>query len=263
MTKAGTGRAIAVFSLLLMTMGAAAGQSHNQSGPQLYNMSFDTWSKSKGAWNLYPLKTKKSERVWDSANHGLSLLGINGTMPEYEHVAVKGEGKAAAKIVSKKVVWAFVAGNLYTGRFVKIVNFAGAELEFGVPFKGRPTSLCGYYDYRPSKVNFAKSPHEDMKGKMDVGRIEVILTDWSAPYNITTNYERFIDGATDPHVIGRAVIELKKATNGYVYFEVPIEYRDDRTPTYVDITATPSRYGEFFTGGSGSTLYVDEFEFKY
>ena len=263
MTKAGTERAIAVFLLLLMTMGAAAGQSHNQSGPQLYNMSFDTWSKSKGAWNLYPLDAKKSERVWDSANHGLSLLGINGTMPEYEHVAVKGVGKAYAKIVSKKVVLSFVAVNPYTGNFVKIVNFAGAELEFGVPFKGRPKALCGYYDYRPSKVNFAKAPHAAMKGKSDIGRIEVILTDWTGPYNITTNYERFIDGATDPHVIGRAVIELKKATNGYVYFEVPIEYRDDRTPTYVDITATPSRYGEFFTGGSGSTLYVDEFEFKY
>ena len=108
---------------------------------QLYNMDFDSWSKSSGAWNLYAKGAPASDRVWDTANHGLSLLGINGTMPEYRHVAVAGEGKAAVKIVSKKVLWAFVAGNLYTGRFGKIVNFAGAELFFGTAAVYRSSAL--------------------------------------------------------------------------------------------------------------------------
>ncbi|MCR5017838.1 MAG: hypothetical protein K6A64_03485, partial [Bacteroidales bacterium] len=48
---------------------------------QVYNMSFDTWSKSSGAWNLYAKDAKSSQKIWDTANKGLSLLGINGTTP--------------------------------------------------------------------------------------------------------------------------------------------------------------------------------------
>ena len=245
-----------ILSLALL----GAGSIHAQ---QLYNMSFDTWSKSSGAWNLYAKDAPPDRQVWDTANHGLSLLGINGTSPEYKHVAVPGKGKAAAKIESKKVLWAFVAGNLYTGSFGRIVNFAGAELNFGVPFRARPKSLSGYVHYIPKPVNYAREPYLDRKGKPDTGRIEVILTDWDKPYNIVTNYEEFIDGATDPHVIGRAVLDLDKDTGGYVHFDIPIEYRSGEMPKYVVITVAASKLGAYFTGGSGSTVYVDEFQFHY
>ena len=230
---------------------------------QVYNMSFDTWSKSSGAWNLYAKDAPAARKVWDTANHGLSLLGINGTTPEYDHVAVAGKGKAAARIESKKVLWAFVAGNLYTGSFGRIVNFAGAELNFGVPFHARPKSLSGYVHYIPQRINYAKEPYLHLKGKMDTGRIEVILTDWDKPYHIVTNDEEFIDGATDPHVIGRAVMVLDKDTGGYVHFDIPFEYRSDKTPSYVVIIVATSQLGDYFTGGSGSTAYVDEFRFLY
>ena len=230
---------------------------------QLYNMDFDSWSKSSGAWNLYAKDAPAVDRVWDTANHGLSLLGINGTVPEYKHVAVEGEGKAAVKIVSKKVLWAFVAGNLYTGRFGKIVNFAGAELFFGVPFHARPKSLSGYVHYIPKKIDYAKEPYLGLKGKRDTGYVEVILTDWDKPYHIITNNEEFIDGATDPHVIGRAVLELDKDTGGYIHFDIPIKYRNGKTPKYVVVTAASSKLGASFTGADGSTLYLDEFQFNY
>ncbi len=241
----------------------AAANVGAQNGPQIYNMSFDTWSKSSGAWNLYPADAIAGEKVWDTANHGLSLLGINGTVPEYKHVAIPGEGKAAAKIISKKVIWAFVAGNLYTGRFGKIVKLSGAELNFGIPFTARPKSLSGYLHYIPATIDYAREPMLDMKGKTDIGWIEVILTDWDKPYHIVTNYEKFIDGATDPHVIGRAVIDVTRDTGGYIPFEIPFQYRNNKTPKFVVISMASSKYGAYFTGGSGSILYVDEFQFNY
>lgn len=244
---------ISVVALLL------AASMHAQ---QVYNMGFDVWSKSSGAWNLYPKDASASRRVWDTANKGLSLLGINGTTPEYDHVAVAGEGKAAAKIVSRKVVWAFVAGNLYTGRFVRIVNYSGAELDFGVPFTARPKSLSGYVHYIPHKVDYAKEPYLGKKGKLDEGYVEVILTDWDGPDKVVTN-DGFLDGEHDPHVIGRAILVLPRDTGGYIPFEIPIEYKNGKTPKYVVITAASSRYGAYFTGGTGSTLYVDEFRFNY
>ena len=230
---------------------------------QLYNMSFDDWSKSSGAWNAYKADFPSSGRIWDTANHGLSLLGINGTVPEYEHVAVPGKGKAAAKIVSRKVVWEFVAGNLYTGRFDHIVRFKGAELFFGVPFTHRPKSMSGYCHYIPGIVNCAREPYLSMKGKKDFGRIEVILTDWKKPYRIVTCDEEFIDGATDPHVIGRAVLNLTEDTGGYIKFDIEFEYRSDATPSYAVITAASSELGAYFTGSSKSVLYIDEFKFNY
>ena len=228
---------------------------------QLYNMGFDTWSKQGGVWYPYAKDAPDSRKVWDSANKGLSLLGVNSTVPEYKHTAVA--GKAAAKVQSRKVLWAFVAGNLFTGRFIRVVEMSGAEMEFGAPFSGRPKTLSGFFHYLPATINYAQAPYKHLKGKQDVGRIEVILTDWTEPQHIDTTKEPFIDAEKNPHVVGRAVLDLKDATDGYVPFEIPIEYRNGKTPKYAFIYVTPSRYGAFFTGGSGSTLYVDEFRFNY
>ena len=228
---------------------------------QLYNMGFDTWSKQGGVWYPYAKDASETRKVWDSANKGLSLLGVNTTVPEYKHVAAS--GKAAAKVQSKKVLWAFVAGNLFTGRFIRVVEMSGAEMDMGVPFSGRPKSLSGFYHYLPQTINYAQAPYKSMKGKPDVGRIEVVLTDWAEPHHIDTTKEPFIDADKDPHLVGRAVLDLDSATDGYVPFDIPIEYRNGKTPKYAFIYVTSSRYGAFFTGGSGSTLYVDEFRFNY
>ena len=39
-----------------------------QGGPQIFNMSFDSWSKSGGAWYPNPKGASGARRVWDSAN---------------------------------------------------------------------------------------------------------------------------------------------------------------------------------------------------
>ena len=50
----------------------------------------------------------------------------------------------------------------------------------------------------------------------------------------------------------------------YKEFTIELEYRDtERKPTYVLIVATASKYADYFTGGNGSTLYIDEFEFLF
>lgn len=234
-----------------------------QGGPQLYNMSFDNWSKSGGVWRLYAKDATAAERVWDSANPGLAKLGMNSTTPEYEHVAVAGEGKAAARIESKKVPFAFVAGNVFSGKYVRLVELSGVETQIGAPFTARPKALAGYYHYKPGKINNADDAHQSMKGQSDQALIEVLLMDWDKPYKQISNENGFIDSDKDPHIIGRARVVVSKATGGYVHFEVPFEYRSGKTPRYLSFAITSSRYGGFGTGASGSVLYVDEFEFKY
>ena len=229
---------------------------------QLYNMGFDVWSKQGLSWNPFPKGASEEQRVWDSVNRGMKVLGINTTTPEYEHVAVPGPGKAAAKIVSRKITWAFAAGSLFTGHFIRVVNFSGIEMDSGTPFTGRPRSMSGYYHYLPGTINHAKDPYLSKKGQTDIGQIEVALYDWPQGLRFVTNDGHY-DPESDPHLIGRGVLILTKATDGYVHFEIPIEYRRDATPTYVGINVLSSALGEYFTGSSNSILYVDEFQFNY
>ncbi len=234
-----------------------------QGGPQLYNMNFDSWNKSGGVWWLYEKDAPAARKIWDTANPGLAKLGINSTTPEYDHVAVSGPGKAAARIESRKVPFAFVAGNVFSGKFVRLVDLAGVETCLGVPFTARPKGLSGYYHYQPRTVNHTDRDHEAMKGKTDQALIEVLLMDWDKPYRQVSTENGFLDSDTDPHIIGRARVIVSRSTSGYVHFEVPFEYRSSKAPRYVTVAITSSRYGGFGTGATGSVLYVDEFEFKY
>ena len=249
--------------ILSVLFAAALTMDVEESAQQLPNLNFDTWSKSGGAWNLMKKDTPEEERVWDTANRGTCIIGINGTKPEYEHVAISGPGKAAVKMESHKAFGKFIAGNLYTGKYLRTVNLKGAEMDFGTPFSARPKSLCGYVHYIPATVTSVQKPFLDLKGSKDVCRIEIVLADWDKPLNYNTTKDPMPDYSSDPHVIGWGYLDLTEDTGGYIPIDIPIVYRSDRTPTYIHITLTSSKNGAFFTGGAGSTLYADEFRLTY
>ena len=253
--------------LILLVLGAlfscAALNAQDGKGPQLYNMGFDHWSKKGGEWRLWANDDPASRQIWGTANKGLSLLGVNGTMPESDFVAVKGPGKNAVKMRSINVLWAFAAGSLFTGSFLRLEGTSGAAITNGAPFNGRPAALEGYYCYQPAKINYAREPHLDKKGKRDIGHIEILLTDWEEPFEISISKKTFIDLKNDPHIIAYSDLKLTSYDSSYVHFSIPIHYRNGRTPKYAVIVATPSIYGGYFTGGNGSVLYLDEFSFVY
>ena len=73
-----------------------------------------------------------------------------------------------------------------------------------------------------------------------------------------------MDIEKDEHIIAHALLETDVPTDGYEPFELELVYRDKtRTPKYVVISACASYLGDYFTGGVGSLMYVDEFEFVY
>lgn len=230
---------------------------------QIYNMNFDRWHKDSGTWYPYPEKATAQQKVWDSANKGLSIIRANTTNPENEHLAPGRNDGSAAKIQSRSVFGIFVAGNLFTGVFHKTSGTSGAVMTFGTPFTGRPKSLSGWYHYKPGTVNYTKAPHKDKEGKTDEGSIDVSLLNCKSLSTIDTAKEKFVEAEKNPDCVGFGKLILKEDTKGYIKFELPIEYKNDKTPTHVVIVATPSRFGEFFTGSSDSVLYVDEWQFNY
>lgn len=238
--------------------------SFAQGGPQLYNMSFDEWSKDGSTWYPRPDNATPSKRVWDTGNKGTKIVGKSITVPEEEFVAVKGPGKKAAKLMSQDLKISFAPGGLYTGEFLRLVGM-GAALSWGIPFTARPKSLHGYYHYTPQVISSARAPYKDKKGQMDNGRIYVVLADWDDKFIVRTTTDTFIDEIGDGHIIGFASLPITEASprGQYEEFNLEIEYRSDRTPKYVVIVCSASRWGDYFTGGDGSVLYLDEFSFVY
>lgn len=241
-----------------------------ESAVQLHNMSFDSWysddpASDKAAW--FPDLDLNANYIWDSANKGTASLGYVPTKPERSDLAVSGEGKAAARLETMQVnilgIKKLAAGNIYTGKFGKVAG-VGAELDWGVPFASRPQSLKGYYKYSPKAIDMAEGPYSDKLGNADRCQIQVLLTDWAEPFRINTSEGRFVDVDNDPGIIAHARFETDMETEGYEEFILELEYRDlCRIPKYVVISACASSLGDYFTGGVGSVLYVDEFEFIY
>lgn len=223
---------------------------------QLPNMGFDAWVKENDVW--YPA-TSSSDLFWDSANKAAAIMGVSPTNQETSFV-VKG---SAAKLVSSSVIGVMAAGNLYTGYFVERVG-TNAKVSFGRPYTCRPLKLHGYYNYKPVTVDKTKDPYTSMSGQLDQCQIYVMLTDWSAPYVVDSGQKNFINPDTDQGVI--AYGQLTEGTNtgdAYKEFTIDLQYKNDRKPTHVVVVCCSSKYGDYFTGGIGSTLYVDEFSFIF
>lgn len=226
---------------------------------QLPNFSFDNWYKDGKNW--YANADMGDNYFWDSGNKGANTLSeVNPTSPE-ETFVVSGK---AVRMESKYVILAFAGGNIYSGSFGSVSGL-GASINFGRPYTSRPSALHGWYSYAPKAIDKVKAPYEDLKGTMDVGKIYVALTDWSSPFNVNTNTGTFFIPDEDPAVIAYGELEIPENSNGeYKEFTINLEYRDlERRPTHVLVVATASKYADYFTGGVGSVMYIDEFEFLF
>lgn len=236
-----------------------------EAAEQLLNMSFDVWTKDgKNYFANSTAKNTDANFIWDSGNKGATMGGSSTTTPT-DDVAVSGDGKQAARMESKSVFGNLAAGSIFTGKFVKAVLSPkiGGQLDFGVPYSCRPLQLKGYYNYAPVAIDVAKGDYANLKGTNDACQIYVLLADWDAPFSVNTATETFIDFENDSHIIAMGRLEDNTNTGGYKQFTIDLEYRNNRTPKYVVVVAAASKYGDYFTGGVGSVLMVDEFEFVF
>ncbi len=219
--------------------------------PTIHNLSFDNWSNS----DKYPNASGYS--IWDSAN---STGVTTTTTPTTD--AVKGKA-ARLESVSAMGMGIMAAGNIFTGEFLEVVGF-GARLSWGIPFTGKPLALRGYYKYSPVTINKVKDPYKDLKGQMDQCQILICLTDWNSPFEINTDEKQFVDFDNDSGIIAFAQFNTSESSSQYQKFTLPLVYRDNtRIPKYLILAGASSRYGDYFTGGIGSTLFIDEFELVY
>ncbi len=223
--------------------------------PTVPNLNFDSWYKDGDAWMP---NSSSSNHVWDSANKGTASFGVVPTVPEESDVVA---GKAA-RLTGSTAMGQFAAGNIYIGKFAK-VSGVGAEIDWGYGFNGKPLALKGYYKYNPQPINKTQAPYNDMNGQTDICSIEIYLVNWTSQFHINTSKKQFLS-KDDPSIIGYGAMYSNVNDSAYKSFTIPIQYRrTNETPTYIVIACSASRYADYFTGGIGSMLKIDEFELVY
>ena len=231
----------------------------------LTNGSFDQWHKAGKVWNPW---ADGATPFWDSGNDGASTLGESNTQPSSDVAPGAADGTFSAKLESKFVgigtIGKFAAGNLFVGEF-KQVDGTNGILDFGKPFTARPTRLKGYYKFTTAPINYASTEYQSLKGLPDTCSIYIALGDWDSPIEIRTNPKnpKFFD-INDKNIIAYAEFYSGTSVTEYTPIELTLNYRaTNRVPTYLVLVCSASKYGDFFTGGAGSVLYVDEFTLEY
>lgn len=226
------------------------------------NAGFENWHKSDKVLLVYG---EGEEMWWDTGNHGSATLNVNVTTQD---TAIKNSGASSIKMASQFVslfgtIGKFAAGNVFAGSYVGTDGTNGI-LDFGRPISSRPSQLKGYYKYIAGEVDYSETDELPV-GATDKGNIYIAIGDWTAPVRITTK-DKNIFNKDDEHIIGfgEIVPDANTPGDGLIPFTIDIDYRSyDRIPTYIVIVASASYYGDFFTGSSSSTLWLDDLELVY
>lgn len=227
-----------------------------ESMEQVPYMNFDSWYMSGKA--VCP--GVDGITVWDTGNKGGASFGFNPTTEEKTDV----KSGSAARLASVYAAVKFAAGSIYTGTFGGLDGL-NAKLNFGIPYTCRPTTLTGYYKYVPGVIDRVKEPYEYLSGRTDSCHIYIALCDWTEPFQANSKTSTFVDYSEhNTTILAYGELKTSRKTDQYEKFTIDIKYRDtERKPKYIVIVATSSKYGDYFSGSTGSVLLIDEFELGF
>lgn len=230
---------------------------------EIPNMNFDMWHMDGKVWDPWG---EGEAPFWDTGNSGAVTLGDSNSVPCEE--TCDGKPGYSAKLQTRfagiAAVGKLAAGNLFTGEFLRVDGTNGI-LNFGREFSGRPTKLKGYYKYKSTAIDYTNKDLAHMKGQKDTGTIYIALTDWNAPLEIRTNPKnpQYFD-KNAPEIIGFGELILDKDVEEFTEFTIDIKYKStNRKPKYILIVCSASRYGDYFTGGAGTVMTVDNFKLEW
>lgn len=224
----------------------------------LENGKLENWSQDGKVWNP---NAADADPFWGTGNPGAASFIGNLTEPTDESISGK-----AALLETKNAVIKLGAGNLFTGDFQ--LDGLNGLLHFGRPFSSFPTALRLYYKYTSTTINMIGDNAGDLaslKGEPDMCQIYIALSDKSEPYEIRNNpSNRHLFDPDDSNIIAYGEFTSNQSTSSYKQIEIPLEYRyTNRTPKYIIIVASSSKYGDYYIGGVGSKLWLDEMELVY
>lgn len=255
-------------------------------GDKIPNGDMSGWSTterlnlmSKPVAVAYP-NAEGDEAFWDCGNNGITTTLCTSTEEK------AGTAVPAAKLASK-YMFVLAAGNLFTGDF-SYASMTGT-VDFGRKYAwtARPSALKLKYTATVGLIDQVRSNGDVVEGVAkndpDNARIFVAIVDWTKPRQVVSNMNN-TTGAWDP-VKGPDVASEEGKIIGYGSLLIPASASDAADAAlkdtelqiyWYDKTAKPAEgnyslviscacnaYGDFFTGCSKNTMYVDDFEWVY
>lgn len=231
---------------------------------ELPNGSLDSWSEGalQASGNKYYIPNAEGEDFWGTGNSATALYKTNVTSPTSDSYS----GQAAELKSQNALNVKMAAGNLFTGTFER--KGMDGELLFGREFTSFPTGLRFYYKYttapmQTTGVSTVLTPEvEKIVGQPDSCHVYIALAD--KPYEVRTNpQDRQLFDKTDAGIIAYGEFVSAKNVSSYEPHTIDLVYRDYRTPKYLIIVCSSSKYGDYYLAGEGSTLWLDEMELIY
>lgn len=234
------------------------------------NASLEEWSKLSSNSKVLIPGAGGSVSFWDTGNHGSATMSKLITQSSS---AMTHSGSFAAELKSQFVgigtIGKMAAGNLFAGTYDKTDGTNG-ELTFGRQYDGsHPSSLKVWVNYRPGKAVKNKGADSSYigEGQLDKGQIYVALS--TEPVKIRTKDASKLFNPSDDCILayGQYTFESNFGPDGALKeLEIPLEYYEkarSTKPLYLIIVCSASKYGDFFSGGEGSLMYLDDFELVY
>lgn len=254
---------------------------------QLENPSFDFWHTSgSGNQTLFMPWADGADSYWDTGNRGATTVGASNS------TGVTEDDRTFANLQSKYIVIKFAAGNIFTGEYLA-TDGANGILGFGRPFASFPTKLQFDYRFKTSPINrgggswnnaygnyISKDVYDNLKDKPDSCQIYIALLDdyvddadrelntyngVAYPWVIRTRPSTLhLFDAKSSRVIAYGQLTQGSDVNEWTTHQITLNYRYlDRTPKYILVVASSSKYGDYFIGGDQTLLQLDNLQLLY
>lgn len=218
---------------------------------------------------------------WDTGNHGSSTMNKNVTTPD---TSVKHSGNQSlllsSQFVGIGIIGKFAAGNLFAGKYLDTEGTDGI-LGWGRPCTSRPKALKVYVRYEPATVD--NGGDYIANGATDQGIIYVAIGDWAGqeanggtwPFVVRTKNASSLFSTEKGTYSGDGIIAYGEKTFEEAYNDggnmkeltINLDYDNfggnQRKPTSIIIVASASKYGDYFQGGDGSKMWLDDMELIY
>lgn len=246
--------------------------------PQLPNASFEQTSTASDKALMF--SADPNDFYWDSGNHGSQKMSKNVTevTTKYFHSGKQGLCLHSQFVGLGGFAGKFAAGNIFVGKYLATEGMDGV-LGWGRPFNCpiRPKALKVWARYEPVNIthdNTSALPSVS-KGDPDNGIVYIALvTDQTMSYNSETwpqivktsssSRQLFDPSGSNVVAYGEHVFTSATTESGLVEITIPLnDVNPSLTVSNIIIVASASRYGDYFVGGNGSLLYLDDFELVY
>ena len=148
------------------------------------------------------------------------------------------------------------------------VDGTNGILAFGREFTERPTKLRARLKYSNVAITHTSTSNPNfsyMKGEPDTCIVWCALGDWNEQFEIRTKPSvRKLFSPTDPGVIAYGQFQSGEPIDDFIDVTIDLDYvATNRVPKYILVTASASKYGDYFTGGNGSLLTIESYELLY